>query len=70
MFAPFSLEFYLNYKVGIEIQGLSTLWVVTHLSHQYRISALYHFLHIFLCYIQYGFMPAQELSGIVCTYTM
>ena len=24
VFAPFSLEFYLNYKVGIEIQGRSS----------------------------------------------
>ena len=24
VFAPFSLEFYLNYKVSIEIQGLSS----------------------------------------------
>ena len=23
MYAPFSLEFYLNYKISIEIQGLS-----------------------------------------------
>ena len=26
MFAPFSLEFYINYKVSIEIQGLSAIF--------------------------------------------
>ena len=26
MFAPFSLEFYLNYEVSIEIQGLTAIF--------------------------------------------